>query len=168
MTLKQIQALLRTQQHVLIHLCEKGVVQPDIADTWGRGTRREFSRRNVFEFAIALTLRRLQLPVATTAMIVGALRCFTRTVNKAAPSFSLPESLIDSADELVLSLYEGELLVLHAAGPRFRKPLLLAAKLTGTEPRVSKLYAPPASYEARLDVNLSEIARKTFSAPSPK
>ena len=63
--LKEVQLRLGVPQHVLIHLCEKGVIEPDFADTSGRGKRREFSQRNLFEFAVALALRQFELPVAT-------------------------------------------------------------------------------------------------------
>jgi hypothetical protein len=33
MTLKEVQLRLGVPQHVLIHLCEKGVVEPEVAET---------------------------------------------------------------------------------------------------------------------------------------
>lgn len=70
LTLKQIQAKLSVRQHVLIHLCEKGVIEPDIQETEGRGLHRKFSSRNLFEFAVALAIRRYEIPVMTTAAII--------------------------------------------------------------------------------------------------
>ncbi len=52
-TLTQAAWVLRVPQHKLIHLCEKGVVVPEIHDARGRGSSRGFSRRNLFEFAVA-------------------------------------------------------------------------------------------------------------------
>ena len=80
--MKEVQLRLGAPQHVLIHLCEKGVVEPDFAETEGRGKRREFSERNLFEFAVALTLRRFELPVATAAVVTRLLRSFARATGK--------------------------------------------------------------------------------------
>ena len=44
LTLGQIQDILNVPQHVLIHLCEKGVILPDFSDTKGRGQSRLFSK----------------------------------------------------------------------------------------------------------------------------
>src|SRR5436190_22278953 len=92
-TLKEVQLRLGVPQHVLIHLCEKGVIEPDFAETSGRGKRREFSQRNLFEFAVALALRRFELPVATTALLVRMVRSFVRAIGKAAPGFELLDAL---------------------------------------------------------------------------
>ena len=136
-TLKEVQLRLGVPQHVLIHLCEKGVIEPDFAETSGRGKRREFSERNVFEFAVALALRRLELPVATVALLVRILRSFVGSVGKAQPGFVLPESLGQGDADLALSLYDGERLVLIARLPTLGKPMLLSA-----EARASKAAAP--------------------------
>ena len=160
--LKEVQLRLGVPQHVLIHLCEKGVIEPDFAQTSGRGKRREFSRRNLFEFGVALALRRLELPVATVALLVRILRSFTRAVNKAVPGFTVPESLAEGDAEFALHLYDGERLVLVARSPSFAKPLSLSAKLGEASPRVAKLDSLPERYEARLDVNLSEIAKNVL------
>lgn len=167
-TLKEVQLRLGVPQHVLIHLCEKGVIEPDFAETSGRGKRREFSRRNLFEFGVALALRKFELPVATTALIVRVLRAFSRAVDKAAPGFEVPESLLEREVELSLHFYAGEHLVLSACGEAFRKPLLVGAKIgpssrsTDAPPRVTRLAELPQAYEARLDINLTEIARNTL------
>jgi hypothetical protein len=164
-TLKEVQLRLGVPQHVLIHLCEKGVVQPDLAETSGRGKRREFSQRNVFEFAVALALRRFELPVATTALIVRVLRAFTRTVAKALPDVGVPSALADGRLALVLHLYDAKLIVLSAAGPRLPTPLLWSARIgnathsADAAVRIMKHQALPETYEARLELDLSEIAR---------
>jgi hypothetical protein len=164
-TLKEVQVRLGAPQHVLIHLCEKGVIEPDFAETSGRGKRREFSRRNLFEFGVALALRKFELPVATTALIVRVLRAFSRAVGKAVPGFELPEILLERKVELSLHFYADELLVLSARGGVVGKPVLLGTKIGGTSrgpdalPRVTRLDELPKHYEARLDVNLAQIAR---------
>ena len=164
--LKEVQLRLGVPQHVLIHLCEKGVIEPDLAQTSGRGKRREFSQRNLFEFAVALALRRFELPVATTALVVRVLRSFLRAVEKAKPGLGFPQVLGDAGLVLDLHVYDGDLLVLCAQGKAVGKPLLLGSKIgaalrgSGARPRVERLAALPKDFEARLDVQLSEIWRR--------
>ncbi len=164
-TLKEIQLRLGVPQHVLIHLCEKGVVEPDFAGTSGRGKRRGFSRRNLFEFGVAIALRRFELPVAMAAFIVRTLRSFGRAAAKASPGFALPGSLASGAVDLALHIYDGELLALTARGSGFARPLILSAKIgdpsraADSVPRVTKLDELPDAYEAHLEVNISRIAR---------
>ena len=113
-TLKEVQLRLGVPQHVLIHLCEKGVIEADLAQTLGRGKRREFSQRNVFEFGVALALRRFELPVQTTGMVVRTLRGFARAVSRVVPRIQLPLALVEGRIGLELLLYDGDLLVLVA------------------------------------------------------
>lgn len=168
LALKEVQLRLGVAPHVLIHLCEKGVVEPDFRDTAGRGKRRAFSRLNMFEFALALALRRFDLPVVTAGLVVRLMRSFTRAVAKSVPGFELTEALVRGQPELQLQLYDGELLVLVAKGVGFSRPLLLGARigaaLRGADaaPRVAKLDSVPARFEARLQVDLCEIARKVL------
>ena len=167
-TLKEIQVRLGLAQHVLIHLCEKGVVEPDFADTDGRGKRREFSERNLFEFGVAVALRRFELPVLTTGVVVRVLRGFARTLGKSVPKVDFPRSLAEGAMRFELLLYEGDQLVLVGSGPSFGRPLLLGASIgtavsgDGATPRVTKLDTLPEQFEARLQVDLCEIARKVL------
>lgn len=162
-TLKEVQLRLGVAQHVLIHLCEKGVIEPDFAETSGRGKRREFSERNAFEFGVALALRRLELPVATTALVVRLLRTFARAVSKASPSVVLPGALLEKDIAMSLHVLDGDLLVLSAQGAGFRHPLLLGAKLAAPA-RVSKLDRLPATFEVHLELNLTAIARRVARA----
>ena len=62
-TLSEVARRLDVPQHRLIHLCEKGVVVPDIHGATGRGSSRVFSSRNLLELAVALRLREMMLPV---------------------------------------------------------------------------------------------------------
>ena len=166
--LKEVQLRLGVPQHVLIHLCEKGVIEPEFAETSGRGKRREFSERNVFEFGVALALRRLEMPVATTALVIRVLGSFMLAVTKAAPGFELPGSLLDGKVALALYFYDGAALVLSARGGAFRRPLLLRGKVperASTERpnvRVEKLGVLPEQFEARLEIDLTAIARKVL------
>ena len=170
-TLKQVQLRLGVAPHVLIHLCEKGVIEPDFAETSGRGKRREFSQRNVFEFAVALVLRAFEIPVATTALLVRLLRSFGRAIGQGLPGFVFPSALLDADLELALHVYDGTQLVLAARGGPLRKPLFLSASLSEQSvssrslPRVAKLDELPRKFQGRLEIDLSEIARKTFISP---
>lgn len=166
-TLKQIQKRLQTPQHVLIHLCEKGVIEPDHQQTSGRGVRREFSNRNLFEFAVALSLRRFEIPVATTAAIVRLTRSFDRTCRKLIAGFELPTYLIENPVDLSLYLYDGHYLVFDA-DIRSRKALRLGFDLgkvldaPTAAVKVDKLVDLPADYDSYLHVGLSRIARRIF------
>jgi len=161
LALKEVQLRLAVPQHVLIHLCEKGVIEPDFAETSGRGKRREFSERNLFEFGVALALRRFELPVATTAFVVRLLRSFARTASKASPGFSLPETLVDKDVDLTVHFYDGDLLVLAASGAGFRKPLFVSARF-GAPSRAVSLDRLPQNYEGHLEIKLGEIARRVL------
>lgn len=91
--LAEIEERLKVEQHRLIHLCEKQVITPDYEDAAGRGTMRRFSERNLFEFALALELRRFLLPVAYITPIIQTLRAFEAYAAKKLDAFRLPESL---------------------------------------------------------------------------
>lgn len=164
-TLKEIQKRLQTPQHVLIHLCEKGVIEPDYQQTSGRGVRREFSRRNLFEFAIALSLRRFEIPVTTTAAIVRLTRSFDKACKRLIPGFELPGYLIEQKVDLSLALYDGHYLVFSARRTNAAS-LLLGFDLgkilasPAAVPKVEKLDAPPTDYDGCLSVELSRIARR--------
>lgn len=164
-TLKEVQLRLGVPQHVLIHLCEKGVIVPDFAETSGRGKRREFSERNVFEFAVALTLRGLELSVASTAFVIRLLRSFERATAKLVPGFVLPGSLTCQRIELSLHLYAERRLVFRATGKGLRAPLLLCVSLgdtaqTTVRPRFEKLAEMPAEYDAKLELDVTRIAHR--------
>src|SRR5262245_1952025 len=161
-TLKEVQLRLGVPQHVLIHLCEKGVIEPDFADTSGRGKRREFSQRNLFEFGVALALRRFELPVATTAFVIRLLRSFAAATGRVVPGFELPSYLLEKGVELGLHFYNGDLLVFTARGGAMRKPILLGAtvdlaKAASSRPRLETLDELPATYEVRLQLDLLRI-----------
>ena len=71
--LGKIQNILDTPQHLLIHLCERGLITLNFFDTNGRGRSRKFSKRNLLEFSIALHIRKFQIPVIVTKAIINAL-----------------------------------------------------------------------------------------------
>lgn len=101
--------LLGVPQHRLIHLCEKKVVVPDVRDARGRGSSREFSKRNLFDFAVALEMRRLELPVSFVQAVLRVLRSFEAEAKAMLGEFTLPESLVTrGAPQLTLIILDGE------------------------------------------------------------
>jgi len=107
-TLSAISKSLNVSQHRLIYLCESRVVRPDIEGPDGRGSSRRFSARNLFEFAIALKLKDLAMPVAAIAAIVYVLRKFEALVAHDLPEFRLPYSLsLKTAPDLRLLIRDG-------------------------------------------------------------
>lgn len=108
-TLSDVAQRLGVAQHRLIHLCEKGVVSPDLQDATGRGSSRVFSVRNLLELAIALRLREMMLPVSTVRAITEVLRRFEGRLEQELPGFSLPMSLREEkAPDLRIILSDGE------------------------------------------------------------
>jgi hypothetical protein len=116
-TLTEAARLLREPQHRLIYLCEKGVVQPDLEDAKGRGSSRRFSGHNLLEFAIALRLRMLEIPVLSIGAITYTLRAFEHKVQQQIPGFCLPYSLRGAgAPDLRVILEEGRLYLTLGTG----------------------------------------------------
>src|SRR5688572_10022776 len=93
-TLTQAAKMLGVAQHALIHLCEKKVVVPDLKDARGRGSSRQFSKRNLFDFAIAVEMRRLELPVSFIQAVLRVLRSFEIESARSLREFALPDSLV--------------------------------------------------------------------------
>ena len=95
-TLSEVARLVGQPQHRLIHLCEKGVVRADFEEASGRGSSRRFSRRNLLQFAVALKLRELMVPVAPIGAVVHVLDAFEKVLAREMPGFRLPDSLAES------------------------------------------------------------------------
>lgn len=167
LTLKQIQLKLGVDQHILIHLCEKGVIEPDFQQTEGRGKWRKFSRRNLFEFAVALVFRKYEVPVATVAALVRLLRSFKQATQKMIEGFELPDYLVEKDTKLRFFLFDGEYVVFEIATTKGKShPSLLGFNLANIlkgnikQVRVEKLDKLPTNLESYLTVNLSEIAKR--------
>jgi DNA-binding transcriptional MerR regulator len=108
-TLSEIARRLDVPQHRLIHLCEKGVVVPDVHGAAGRGSSRVFSSRNFLELAVALRLREMMLPVAAVGAVVHVLRSFERRLGQDLPHFALADSLRDGqAPDLRVIISDGQ------------------------------------------------------------
>ena len=77
----------------MIYLFEKGVVQPDLQDAEGRGSRGWFSARDLLEFGVALRLRELGISASVIGAVLHVLRGFERAIGKNLSEFNLPGSL---------------------------------------------------------------------------
>jgi DNA-binding transcriptional MerR regulator len=107
-TLSEIARRLEVPQHRLIHLCEKGVVVPDVHAAAGRGSSRVFSSRNFLELAVALRLRDMMLPVAAVGATIHVLRAFEERLRQDLPHFALANSLReDRAPDLRVIISDG-------------------------------------------------------------
>ena len=123
-TLSEIARRLDVPQHKLIHLCEKGVVVPEIHDAAGRGSSRVFSADNVLELAVALRLRDMMIPVNVGGAIVHVLRRFGQELETALSGSSLTESLRNpNSPELRVIISDGQA-VFFTLAPRGKKPTL--------------------------------------------
>ena len=146
-------------QHVLIHLCEKGVVVPDLSPGKGRGKVRLFSLRNLYEFSVALELRKYDLPMQIVKLTTKSLRSFEKSIQKQFGKFKLPQSLIQYDIPFLLDIYDGKRVVFH-----FTATHGVTADLAAEGQRKRIIYAsqqgiPPERYKTRISVNLIEIAR---------
>jgi hypothetical protein len=109
LTLTQAAKALGVPQHRLIHLCEEHVVVPDVQGARGRGSSRAFSERNLFEFAIAIEMRRSELPVSFVRAVLQVLRTFETEVRKDVHEFVLPGTLRSKrGPQLSLLILDGE------------------------------------------------------------
>lgn len=123
-TLSEIARRLDVPQHRLIHLCEKGVVVPDVHGAAGRGSSRVFSTNNFLELAVALRLRDLMLPVSVVGAIVHVLRRFGQQLQSNQDGVSLATSLrTQTSPELRVILSDGEAIYFTLANPD-QKPSL--------------------------------------------
>lgn len=100
-TLSEIEKLFTIPQHVLIHLCEKQVVIPGIQQTSGRGSFRRFSEDNVFEFAVALELKKYQIPLT----VIKALLIVLSATSKKLSSNTKLDSFVSHFRYIQTDLY---------------------------------------------------------------
>lgn len=172
-TLSEAARLLGEPQHRLIHLCEKNVVVPDHGDAKGRGSSRRFSSRNMLEFALALKLRELTIPVATAAAVVRVLRGFEQTVTQHLDGHELTEGLRrKGGPELRIIISDGECLY-FTLGLKGHKPRLFGGidfrQLTSKPKRkrapsrnvsdVRKFGVPEGSRYARVEIDVTRLAK---------
>ena len=180
-SLSQAARLLRQPQHRLIYLCEKGVIVPDLEDAKGRGSSRRFSARNLLEFAVALRLRDLTIPVGPVAAIIHTLRAFEAQVSREIPRFKLVQNLREKvAPDLRIIVRDGERLYFSLGvgssppkvygGLDFQtlspsKPVKLklveAEQVNAEAPqiRIGGFGRPEGSRHARIEVSVTGIAK---------
>jgi DNA-binding transcriptional MerR regulator len=180
LSLSELARLLRQPQHRLIYLCEKGIVVPDLGGADGRGSSRLFSAFNVVEFALALRLRDLKLPVNVIGAVLYALRAFaTELAGRRRESDLL--NIFRNADspELRVLVKDGERLYfsLHTPGKPVKlfggiplKVLLAPLRRRLVKSDLAQVNAPEAapptgfglpegSQHLRLEINVTQIAR---------
>jgi hypothetical protein len=175
-TLPEVSKLLREPQHRLIYLCEKGVVVPDLGEAHGRGSSRRFSKRNLLEFALALALRRLALPVGVVAAMTYVLRRFAERLRKSDRGFDVVDSLrASNAPDLRILVKDGEELFFSISrageetrlfggidfsklGGRNRVPPLSKSRNVAAA-TIAAFGGPEKSRCVRIEVSVTEIAR---------
>jgi DNA-binding transcriptional MerR regulator len=180
-TLTAAAKLLGVPQHKLIHLCETKVVVPDVRDARGRGSSRQFSLRNLLDFAVALEMRRLELPVSFVRAVLRVLRSFEAEAKAVLGEFAVPESLVVSgAPRLTLFILDGERLyfrlISHQGEPRFFGGIDIRHPRVRGRARhhlgVGRLEPAPADQvlnaaRTRTEVDLSKIARELAARLPP-
>lgn len=137
-TLSEIARRLDVPQHRLIHLCEKGVVVPDVHGAAGRGSSRVFSSRNFLELAVALRLRDMMLPVAAVGAVIHVLKSFEDRLRQDLPHFALADSLREErAPDLRVIISDGQT-IYFSLGSAGKQPKLFGgiplAQLEGDAP----------------------------------
>lgn len=173
-TLTRVARALGERQHRLIYLCEHDVVRPDHQDARGRGSSRLFSARNILEFAVALQLRELQIPVSAVRALLRALRRFEEAAKAKQPEFELPKRLREpDPPELRVVIGDGRYLYVSVAY-RGRGPVMFGRidlqSVDGSElalatldqirpPQASGSIGPEGSRHWRLEVSVTNIAR---------
>jgi DNA-binding transcriptional MerR regulator len=187
-TLSEAARLLGEPQHRLIYLCEKGVVVPEFGNAKGRGSSRRFSARNLLEFALALKLRELTLPVDTVAAIIYVVRTFEGKVSGGIKGFDLVRDLREkNAPDLRIIISDGRRLYFSlrtgSGGPKlfggldFRdlatqkgKPETLRKGKTGTKEQgtgeiphseisAANFGGLEGSKHARIEISVTQIAK---------
>ncbi len=188
-TLSAVARLVGQPQHRLIHLCEKGVVRADFEEARGRGSSRRFSRRNLLQFAVALKLRELMVPVAPIGAVVHVLGAFERVLAREMPGFRLPDSLAASgAPELRVIITDSRTLFFALHSKKGEAKLFggidldaLAARGPVVSGRVSRrlkpvtpgqeapeaVFGPKAESEGgRIEVSVTRLARGIPRSPA--
>lgn len=123
-TLSEIARQLDVPQHRLIHLCEKGVVVPDVHGAAGRGSSRVFSSRNFLELAVALRLRDMMLPVGAVGAVIHVLGALEERLQQDLPHFVLADGLREArAPDLRVIISDGHT-VYFSLGTAGGKPTL--------------------------------------------
>jgi DNA-binding transcriptional MerR regulator len=172
-TLTRAAKTLGVAQHKLIHLCEQKVVVPDVRDARGRGSSREFSERNLFDFVLALEMRKLELPVSFVRAVLRVLRTFEKESRALLGVLPLPDGLLAAnAPRIALLILDGERLYFRLAPTQGQVRFLGGINIKHPRLRgrarqhqsVGRLEAAEANHvvnnaRTRTEIDLSQIAR---------
>lgn len=172
--LSEVENVFNAPQHVLIHLCEKKVVIPDIRQTEGRGKFRRFSVKNVFEFAVALELKKYQIPL----VLIKALLLVLSATYKKVESEVSTQSIAHMLQEIysALYIYDGTYIVLDFADQRasaksvqsklramFGIDLKSVFERNNPSNKLQRLQELPNGFTSYLRIDLSNLANKTLA-----
>lgn len=178
-TLSEIARRLAVPQHRLIHLCEKGVVVPDVHGAAGRGSSRVFSSRNFLELAVALRLRDMMLPVAAIGAVIHVLEAFERRLQNDLSHFALADSLRAArGPDLRVIISDGQT-IYFSLGPTGKQPKLFggipldqlegdapawdgqidAVRFRGNAQNGAGGLGPENSHYGRLELSVTAIAK---------
>lgn len=172
-TLTRAAKTLGVAQHKLIHLCEQKVVVPAVRDARGRGSSREFSERNLFDFVLALEMRKLELPVSFVRAVLRVLRAFEEEARALLGVLPFPDGLLAAnAPRLTLLILDGERLYFRLAPAQGQVRIfggidIKHPRLRGRARQhqsVGRLEAAEANHvvnnaRTRTEIDLSQIAR---------
>ena len=172
-TLSEVEGVFKAPQHVLIHLCEKEIVIPDIQQTDGRGKFRRFSVKNMFEFAVALELKKYQIPLAVIKALLIVFSAFCRKVESEAHKQNIVALLHEIHSYLYI--FEGSYTVLHFAdqrkNPSYNNSVTnimlgidLGSILDGNihTIKLERLQELPHTFASYLKIDLSTLASRTL------
>ena len=152
------------------------MIHPDGENASGRGSSRRFSARNLFEFAVALTLWEFHIPFAISGTSLVALRSLQRVLSKSNTNFGLPYALILPDAPTIRAILTHVSCLYFAVGEGNDKTLFGGVELidlpksiawldvVGTsnspETSIDYLVARPAGSErAFLELSLTQIAK---------
>ncbi|MBI2608301.1 MAG: hypothetical protein HYW47_01740 [Deltaproteobacteria bacterium] len=162
LTLKEIQIKLGMPQHVLIHLCEKNVIVPEFEQTQGRGQWRKFSQKNLFEFIVALELRKYEISVSTTAIIMKVISSFEKAVQKKLKNFNLPHTLVEKKIPLNFYIFNGNDLLFEIKKSVMGFDLQKVIRGNIKNIHLKNMSALPKKYESLLKLDLVALAEKAL------
>ena len=173
-TLSEVENVFKAPQHVLIHLCERKVVIPDIQQTEGRGKFRKFSTRNMVEFAVALELKKYQIPL----LVIKALLIVLSATYKKVASEVVQQSIVTMLQQIhsYLYIYDGTYVVLDFVDQKksvesnqANLKIILGIDLNSVleknnhPTKLQRLQDLPDGFTSHLRIDLSNLANRTLS-----
>lgn len=166
-TMKEVENRLGIKQNILIYLCEKDVVVPDVENPpKGRGHVRRFSEFNIFEFAVALEIKKYNIKISYIAIIMSILK----QVFQSPDFYNFKKFKEDqSLPSLILGIVNGEKIYFqfHSEGHSDDDKFMPAINLNKLSPSAIALLAfevmkPEDNeynfYRTKLEINLNKIS----------